>query len=109
MKDFEVILHQCKTQARKLCSIEMNDEYASEIDVFNNYFSQLQQILDNNEELHSNAEIDKLLCLIQEVIKRIQDKQESVSEQINSLKKNKNMVGYGAVKHQFAHRINRRY
>lgn len=109
MKDFEVILDQCKTQARKLCSMEINDEYASEIDVFNNYFSQLQQILDNNEELHTNTEIEKLLCLIQEVIKRIQDKQESVSEQINSLKKNKNMVGYGAVKHQFAHRINRRY
>ena len=97
MNDFEVILHQCKTQARKLCSIEINDEYITEIDVF------------NNQELHSNAEIEKLVCLIHEVIKRIQDKQESVSEQINSLKKNKNMVGYGAVKHQFAHRINRRY
>ena len=109
MNDFEVILHQCKTQARKLCSIEINDEYITEIDVFNNYFGQLQQILDNNQELHSNAEIEKLVYLIQEVIKRIQDKQEQVSEQINSLKKNKNMVGYGAEKQQFAHRINRRY
>ena len=109
MNDFEVILHQCKTQARKLCSIEINDEYITEIDVFNNYFGQLQQILDNNQELHNNAEIEKLVYLIQEVIKRIQDKQEQVSEKINSLKKNKNMVGYGAVKHQFAHRINRRY
>ena len=80
-----------------------------EIDVFNNYFSQLQQIIDANEERNVKEKIANLLSLINNMVERIQANQQETSARINDLLKNKNMVGYGAVKHQFAHRINRRY
>ena len=109
MSEFDILLHQCEKQAEKLCSIEIDDSYLFEIDVFNNYFSQLQQIIDANEERNVNEKIANLLSLINNMVERIQANQQETSAHINDLLKNKNMVGYGAVKHQFAHRINRRY
>ncbi len=109
MSEFDILLHQCEKQAEKLCSIEIDDSYLFEIDVFNNYFSQLQQIIDANEERNVKEKIANLLSLINNMVERIQANQQETSARINDLLKNKNMVGYGAVKHQFAHRINRRY
>ena len=109
MSEFDILLHQCEKQAEKLCSIEIDDSYLFEIDVFNNYFSQLQQIIDANEERNVKEKIANLLSLINNMVERIQANQQETSARINDLLKNKNMVGYGAVKHQFANRINRRY
>lgn len=109
MSEFDILLHQCEKQAEKLCSIEIDDSYLFEIDVFNNYFSQLKQIIDANEERNVKEKIANLLGLINSMVERIQANQQETSVRINDLLKNKNMVGYGAVKHQFAHRINRRY
>ena len=50
----------------------------------------------------------KLIFLIN-FIKRIENEQAATKEKINNLNKNRSMVCYGAVKYQFAHRINRRF
>lgn len=109
MNEFDILLQQCEKQAEKLCSIEIDDEYISEIDVFNNYFGQLKQIIDAGEKQQMKEKVNHLLSLMNSIIERIQQNQQDTSSRINNLLKNKNMVGYGAVKHQFAHRINRRY
>lgn len=109
MSDFDIMLQQCEKQAEKLCNIEINEEYMNEIDIFNNYFSQLKQIIEHNNNENTRNSVKKLLCLLQTFIKRIESEQDAIKSKINTLNKNKNMVGYGAVKHQFAHRINRRY
>lgn len=109
MNEFDILLQQCEKQAEKLCSIEIDDEYISEIDVFNNYFGQLKQIIDAGEKQQMKEKVNHLLNLMNSIIERIQQNQQDTSSRINNLLKNKNMVGYGAVKHQFAHRINRRY
>lgn len=109
MNEFDILLQQCEKQAEKLCSIEIDDEYISEIDVFNNYFGQLKQIIDAGERQQMKEKVNHLLSLMNSIIERIQQNQQDTSSRINNLLKNKNMVGYGAVKHQFAHRINRRY
>lgn len=109
MNEFDILLQQCEKQAEKLCSIEIDDEYISEIDVFNNYFGQLKQIIDAGEKQQMKEKVNHLLSLMNSIIERIQHNQQDTSSRINNLLKNKNMVGYGAVKHQFAHRINRRY
>lgn len=109
MNEFDILLQQCEKQAERLCSIEIDDEYISEIDVFNNYFGQLKQIIDAGERQQMKEKVNHLLSLMNSIIERIQQNQQDTSSRINNLLKNKNMVGYGAVKHQFAHRINRRY
>lgn len=109
MSAFDVILQQCEMQAEKLCFIEMDDKYTDEIDIFNNYFVQLKQIIEHDKLCELEKKVGKLSELLQTFIKRIQDEQAATQEKINNLNKNRNMVGYGAVKYQFAHRINRRY
>lgn len=109
MSAFDVILQQCETQAEKLCFIEMDDKYTNEIDIFNNYFTQLKQIIEQDKLCNADKKVGKLSELLKTFIKRIQDEQTATKEKINTLNKNRNMVGYGAVKYQFAHRINRRY
>ena len=83
--------------------------YAYEIDIFNNYFTQLKQIIEQDKLCNADKKVGKLSELLKTFIKRIQDEQTATKEKINTLNKNRNMVGYGAVKYQFAHRINRRY
>ena len=109
MSAFDIILQQCETQAEKLCFIEIDDKYTNEIDIFNNYFTQLKQIIEQDKLCNADKKVGKLSELLKTFIKRIQDEQTATKEKINTLNKNRNMVGYGAVKHQFAHRINRRY
>ncbi len=109
MSAFDIILQQCETQAEKLCFMEMNDTYSDEIDVFNNYFTQLQQIIEHDKSCHAEKKVGRLSELLQTFIKRIEEEQTATKEKINNLNKNRSMVGYGAVKYQFAHRINRRF
>ena len=109
MSAFDVILQQCETQAEKLCFIEMDDKYTDEIDIFNNYFVQLKQIIEHDKSCEPEKKVGRLSELLQTFIKRIQDEHAATQEKINNLNKNRSMVGYGAVKYQFAHRINRRY
>lgn len=109
MNEFDILLQQCEKQAEKLCSIEIDDGYVYEIDIFNNYFFQLKQIIDAGEQQQMKTRVSRLLCLVNNLIERIQLNQQDTSAHINKIIKNKNMVGYGAVKHQFSHRINRRY
>ncbi len=108
MSAFEIMLNQCEKQAEKLCSINIDDDYINEIDIFNNYFIQLQQIIESDTSLHDKNKVANLLELLNNIIKRVQENQNVSAAYIDNLKKNKNMVGYGAVK-QFSHRINRRY
>lgn len=110
MSDFDILLRQCELQAEKLCAINIDEKYINEIDIFNNYFSQLKQIIENeNNNNQTKDKVKNLADLLQTFIKRIEEEQTATKEKINNLNKNRNMVGYGAVKYQFAHRINRRY
>ncbi len=109
MSTFDIILKQCEVQAEKLCSINIDEKYLNEIDIFNNYFSQLKQIIESEKENQEKEKVKKLADLLQTFIKRIEEEQAATKNKINTLNRNKNMVGYGAVKYQFAHRINRRY
>ena len=109
MSTFDIILRQCEVQAEKLCSIDIDEKYINEIDVFNNYFSQLKQIIEYEQSNQAKDKVKKLADLLQTFIKRIEEEQAATKNKINTLKRNRNMVGYGAVKYQFAHRINRRY
>lgn len=109
MSDFDIILRQCELQAEKLCSIDIDEEYINEIDIFNNYFSQLKQIIENDNNNQTKEKVKNLADLLHTFIKRIETEQAATKDKINNLNKNRNMVGYGAVKYQFAHRINRRY
>ncbi|HIZ89609.1 MAG: hypothetical protein MSA07_08235 [Mucispirillum sp.] len=109
MSTFDIMLKQCEVQAEKLCSIDIDEKYLNEIDIFNNYFSQLKQIIESEKENHAKEKVKKLADLLQTFIKRIEEEQAATKNKINTLNRNKNMVGYGAVKYQFAHRINRRY
>ena len=109
MSTFDIILKQCEVQAEKLCSINIDEKYLNEIDIFNNYFSQLKQIIESEKENQAKEKVKKLTDLLQTFIKRIEEEQAATKNKINTLNRNKNMVGYGAVKYQFAHRINRRY
>ena len=109
MSTFDIILKQCEVQAEKLCSINIDEKYLNEIDIFNNYFSQLKQIIESEKENQAKEKVKKLADLLQIFIKRIEEEQAATKNKINTLNRNKNMVGYGAVKYQFAHRINRRY
>lgn len=109
MSTFDIILKQCEVQAEKLCSINIDEKYLNEIDIFNNYFSQLKQIIESEKENQAKEKVKKLADLLQTFIKRIEEEQAATKNKINTLNRNKNMVGYGAVKYQFAHRINRRY
>ena len=109
MSTFDIILKQCEVQAEKLCSIEIDEKYLNEIDIFNNYFSQLKQVIESEKENQAKDKVKKLADLLQTFIKRIEEEQAATKNKIDNINKNKNMVGYGAVKYQFAHRINRRY
>ncbi len=109
MSAFDIILQQCENQAEKLCFIDIDDKYTNEIDIFNNYFNQLKQIITQDTTCQAEKKVSKLSDLLNTFIKRIESEQNSTKIKINNLNKNKNMVGYGAVKYQFAHRINRRY
>lgn len=109
MSAFDIILQQCEAQAEKLCFIEIDDKYSNEIDIFNNYFVQLKQIIEHDKSCNAEKKVGRLSDLLKTFIKRIENEQAAVQEQINNLNKNKSMVGYGAVKYQFAHRINRRF
>ncbi len=108
MSAFDVMLHQCEKQAEKLCSINIDDNYVVEIDIFSSYFSQLQQVIDNENPINAEDKVSNLLNMLNTIIARVQENQISLANQIDGMKKNKNIVGYGSVK-QFAHRINRRY
>lgn len=109
MSTFDIILRQCEMQAEKLCSINIDEKYLNEIDVFNNYFSQLKQIIEYEKNNQAKDKVKKLADLLQTFIKRIEDEQAATKTKIDNINRNRNMVGYGAVKYQFAHRINRRY
>lgn len=109
MSTFDIILKQCEVQAEKLCSIEIDEKYLNEIDIFNNYFSQLKQVIESEKENQAKDKVKKLADLLQTFIKRIEEEQAATKNKIDNINKNRNMVGYGAVKYQFAHRINRRY
>lgn len=109
MSTFDIILKQCEVQAEKLCSIDIDEKYINEIDIFNNYFSQLKQVIECEKNTQARDKVKKLADLLQTFIKRIEEEQAATKNKIDNINKNKNMVGYGAVKYQFAHRINRRY
>ena len=109
MSTFDIILKQCEVQAEKLCYIDIDEKYLNEIDIFNNYFSQLKQVIESEKENQAKDKVKKLADLLQTFIKRIEAEQAATKNKIDNINKNKNMVGYGAVKYQFAHRINRRY
>ena len=109
MSAFDIMLQQCETQAEKLCFIKIDDNYTNEIDIFNNYFSQLKQIIEHDKSCQAEKKVSKLTKLLKDFIKRIENEQAEKKKKINNLNKNRSMVCYGAVKYQFAHRINRRF
>lgn len=109
MSSFDIMLQQCEAQAEKLCFIDIDDKYIDEIDIFNNYFNQLKQIIERNGICQAEKRISRLYELLSAFIKRIENTQTATKIKIDSLNKNRNMLGYGAVKYQFAHRINRRF
>lgn len=109
MSSFDIMLQQCELQAEKLCFIDIDDKYIDEIDIFNNYFSQLEQVIKHDNICQAEKKIGKLSELLKTFIKRIENAQAVVKTEIDNLNKNRNMVGYGAVRYQFAHRINRRF
>ena len=89
MSTFDIILKQCEVQAEKLCSIEIDEKYLNEIDIFNNYFSQLKQVIESEKENQAKDKVKKLADLLQTFIKRIRPKKisKSASKYISELEK----------------------
>ncbi len=109
MSNFDIMLNQCELQAEKLCLIEIDEKYFNEVDIFTNYFFQLQQIIENEGKDKAKNRVRKLSELMDIFIKRIEEEKKSIKTEIGNVNRNKNMVGYGAVKYQTSHRINRVY
>ncbi len=72
MSAFDIILSQCEKQASKLCCMDINDKYINEVDIFNNYFSQLKQVIESEKITCTKDKVDNLLNLLTIFISRLE-------------------------------------
>ena len=111
MDSFNIIFNQCMKHINKLSQMEdVNEEFLNEVDIFQNNFSQLQQIIDNNginEEY--NKKIQELIEKINLSKNKILLSQNKINSEINKLKTNKITLNYGTKDPRGTYRINRRY
>lgn len=109
MTSFDIMLQQCEKQAEKLCTIEIDEKYCDEVDVFTSYFEQLKQIIENNNIENINKRVEKLLSLLNTFTARMESEKNIILAKTESINKNKSMLHYGTSKCQTSFRINRRY
>lgn len=111
MDSFNILLNQCMELAEKLSKKETVDEdYLKDVDIFQNNFFQLQQVIDNHGyNSENNEKVKELVNMILVSKNKIMAKINNINSEINSIKNNKNTVNYGTKDPQGTHRINRRY
>ena len=103
------MLHQCEKQAKRLCTIDIDDNYCNEVDIFDNYFSQLKQIIEKEGRNNFQNRVNNLLELMNKFISRMETSKNRIEQEACTIQKNKNMKHYGQDKHISSFRINGRY
>lgn len=109
MSSFDIMLQQCEKQAEKLCVIDIDEKYCDEVDIFNNYFEQLKQIIESNSIDDINKKVENLLSLLNTFMARMESEKKILAAKTENINKNRNMLSYGTSKCQTSFRINRRY
>lgn len=96
MKDNIIkIINQCENQIKKLLKLKFDDNFMSEIDVFDNYFNQLKQVI-NNENIHYyKTDIDNLNRLMEQFKIKLETRMNNIMTEIKNTEIKKRSIGYG--------------
>lgn len=106
--ELSVILDQCEKQAKKLLEIKVNDAFMTELDIFNGYFSQLQQIIDGKQAKENSHRLENLRRLMDCFKKKIENAMDITMQEIRNAEKRKQSIGYGVIKTSEAIKIDKR-
>ncbi len=81
--EFSIILKQCEEIAKELLLEPMGEVFFSKLDIFNNYFAQLMQIVDTGE-LRDKVDVSYLISMMPII-------EEKISAEHKRTKQEKNM------------------
>lgn len=107
-KDLSIILDQCEKQADKLLKIKVDDAFMAELDVFDSYFSQLQQIMDEKKAKENSERLKNLRLLIERFKKKVENAMEATMKEIKNAGIKKRSIGYGTQKASEAIKFDKR-
>lgn len=106
--ELSVLLDQCEKQADKILKMKVDDAFMAELDIFDSYFSQLQQIMDEKKASENAARLDSLRLLIERFRLKMENAMTATMNEIKSAGLKKRLIGYGAQKTSEAIKFDRR-
>ena len=94
-RSLPVILDQCRKQAEKLIQIKVDDTFMKELDVFDTYFNQLKQVLNEQNAQEYKDHINKLQPLMERFKTKLENAKEATMKEIKNTETKKRSIGYG--------------
>ncbi len=92
--NFNIMLKQCEKQAEKIIISSNIDEIIGYSYIFNNYFEQLKQIIDNSKKIDT-SQLNNLQSLIVKMEEKLNLHKNDVTKAIHNLGKMKVTNAYG--------------
>ncbi len=105
--NFETMLKQCEQQAEKTLEATRIDDMMEYSSIFNNYFTQLQQIIEKSDDI-DHAKLDNLKTLIEKLAEKLNAHKKEVSTAIANLGKSKVTKAYKPSRYTAARKFDSR-
>lgn len=94
-KNISRIIEQCIQQVEKLLKIKIDDKFMSEIDIFDNYFNQLKQVLNEDNIKEYKSDVDSLNLLMERFKIKLETAMNNIKNEIRNTESKKRSIGYG--------------
>lgn len=108
-KEFQIMLKQCEKQAKKLAETPISPFFFDELDIFNNYFDQLKQIIENKTTSVNEESLINLKKYIHQFINKLETEKDKTLEEARNAGKNEKIRNYGlSSSHEGALRFDKR-
>lgn len=92
--DFKIMLSQCEKQAKKLASTDISDAFFTDLDVFDSYFDQLKQIIQNDNKTPDEKDMVNLQKYIEIFTEKLTKHKEAALQQARNAGKTETIRHY---------------
>ncbi len=95
-KNLLALINQCENKIDKLLKIKIDDVFMNELDIFDNYFNQLKQVLNHKNASLYKKELDNLQLQMNRLKEKIENTMKYTMIEIKNTEKKKKLIGYGS-------------
>lgn len=94
-KEFQIMLKQCEKQAKKLAETQISPIFFNELDIFDNYFDQLKQIIENKTCNFHEDDLTNLRKYIDIFKEKLETEKCKTLQEAKNAGKNEKIRNYG--------------